>query len=201
VMCKVQDNLRNWLQTVSVDLALTNAKGQTYSCVHDVVLDSGRFFASSPLSDTQRSIVLAAVRRARSTGAEFAPQRCFDNATRLVLADRMGELSYVEGFAIGTVMPVHHAWATIGGKVVDLTWTHPTASTVTHEMSDRVLGEFGSNRTYVGIPFPRTRVHHRFSELGSAQPFFEDVAWFTARFRTPRKSKAPWCSLLDRWSS
>lgn len=195
MVCKVQTNLQRWLKEVSIDLALTNVQGQTYSCAQDVVLDSGRFFAPGSLSDTQRSIVLAAVRRARESGAGFAPQRCFDNATRLVLADRTGELSYVEGFAVGTVMPVHHAWAIIGGKVIDLTWRCPTPAVVMeHEMSDRVLGEFGGRRAYVGIPFPRDTVGARFAELGNAQPFFEDTDWCTPRFRAPRKSLAPWCA-------
>lgn len=49
---------------------------------------------------------------------------CFENASRKVLAESV--LTYVEGFACSTRMPVAtpHAWAvTPEGKVVDTTWS------------------------------------------------------------------------------
>lgn len=193
-MTQARNNLQHWLRRTSVSSAVDcDSSELTYSCAQDLVQDRGRLFSSSPLSDTQLSIVFAAIRRAQNAGVKFVPQRCFCNATQLVLADRTGEISYVEGFALGQTLPIHHAWAIIGGKVVDLTWTHLTpVSVMNHDLGDRILGNYTSVRAYMGIPFPRQNVLERFQLHGNAQPFFDDNDWLHLQLRAPRKSKAPW---------
>lgn len=129
-----------------------------YATAEDFVLDRGTWFVSGELSNSQTCIVLAAAARAGPT----TPNHCFANASRLVLADRSGELSYVEGFAMGQVMPVHHAWCAIGGKVVDLTWLRRDPMIVQqHRLSRHVLGLFGDQHAYMGYGFDRDQVRDR----------------------------------------
>jgi hypothetical protein len=64
------------------------------------------------------------------------PRHCFLNAQALVRRDL--RLTYVEGFAVGALIPVLHAWAADpDGRVVDVTW--PRAAAV----------------EYFGVPFAR----------------------------------------------
>lgn len=188
------DDLTTWLRATATMWANTlNGELQSYSCAEDYVLDRGRLFRSAPLSTTQLSIVLAAERRATQAGVLFAPRRCFANAAQLVLHDRTGELSYVEGYAVGTVIPIHHAWAVIGGKVVDITWRRrqPTV-TLEHELSDHVLGDFSNEHAYYGIPFQREEVLKRFHDDTRDLSFLDDQEWLRARVTLKRRSDAPW---------
>ena len=129
-----------------------------YDTAEDFVLDRGTWFVSGELSSSQTSIVLAAAARA----GPMTPNHCFANASKLVLCDRSGELSYVEGFAMGQVMPVHHAWCSIGGKVIDLTWMRRDPMVVQHHrLSQNVLGVFGDQHAYMGYGFDRDQVRDR----------------------------------------
>jgi hypothetical protein len=193
-MSHARQELRQWLHRTAVQRSTGRTLSGGYSCVEDYVLDRGMDFESGPLSTTQRSIVITAARRARAAQQpEFAPQRCFTNTARLVLADRTGELTYVEGFSMGTVMPVHHAWALIAGKVVDVTWQRrDEVVIVEHDLGDRVLGEFGPDHAYIGVPFARDLVVSQFSSPQTATPFLEDATWVaTALQRATRKGDAP----------
>lgn len=188
--------LQRWLADASREHAKSREPRHAYSCIEDLVLDRGMVFDSAPLSTTQLAIVLAAARRARSgmVLTDFGVQHCFANSAHLVLSDRHGELTYVEGFAIGTVCPVHHAWAIIGGKVVDVTWRHTNQPVVVvdHDLADRIMGQYGSGRAYIGIPFSRELVLARFLDPATSTPFFDDPSWFNQRMMSTRKSQAPW---------
>lgn len=52
------------------------------------------------------------------------PKECFANAGKLALIDE--RFVYVEGYAIGSIVPVHHAWCVDnGGRIVEPTWKKP----------------------------------------------------------------------------
>lgn len=73
------------------------------------VLERGRFYESMPRPKKYR----------RGT-----PRYCFNNALSLVI--KHPELTYVEGYASGAVIPVQHAWV-VGpdGKAMEITWEEP----------------------------------------------------------------------------
>jgi hypothetical protein len=61
------------------------------------------------------------------------PKHCFYNAYRLAKKSG-GRLRYVEGYAMGNIVPVHHAWnVDENDNVVDATWgTFTTIGRIYH---------------------------------------------------------------------
>lgn len=131
----------------------------TYSGVHDYVLDRGRQFdAATALTADERDVVRAAAAEARAAWAcTFEVRECFWNAQLLAMSDPTEALRYCEGFAQGHLIPVHHAWVTINGKVVDLTWRRvalaedPEAYHAPRDALDRrILGDAPEGFVYFG---------------------------------------------------
>lgn len=78
-----------------------------YNSIEDFVLQHGQAFEFHPLPERM----------------ERGPMKeCFRNAFNMMLQER-NDLIYVEGFAYGCVIPVHHAWCVDkDGRVFDFTW-------------------------------------------------------------------------------
>lgn len=75
-----------------------------------------------------------------------SPKNCFEDAA--MLSQEHPELTYVEGYALNTVLPTPHAWCvTEDGTVVDATWAAVSRMHDTNE----------SSRDYYG--FTVTRQH------------------------------------------
>jgi hypothetical protein len=171
-MRSAHDELLTWLHETVASKSVEHRKDAMFRCTEDLVLRRGQLFRSAPLSNSQLSIVLTAAERA---GNSFPVGRCFANAARLVLADRTGRLQYVEGYAMGYMMPVHHAWCHIDGKVIDLTWTRrDEIVAIPHRYAARVLGVYGPSHAYIGMCFSHDDVVRRYHDLTNADPFLED---------------------------
>jgi hypothetical protein len=141
--------------------------GPGYINAEEYVLRNGREYSPASLTDWEFGYVLEAVRRARKRGCAFEIKNCFNNAQRLVLASA-GKLRYVEGY-VRSVMPIHHAWATINDKVVDLTLRYgvhgrgPQRIQVPPQfhrlrMADRIYGIWYEEAAYMGCEFDRVDV-------------------------------------------
>jgi hypothetical protein len=106
----VVTNLRDYLTWVvaSREKLIGRPPNVPYSCMEDFVLQEGTLFDhfSPRISKYKMGY----------------PQLCFQNAYNLARRSR-GNLSYVEGYAQGSILAVHHAW-TIDkdGGIVDPTW-------------------------------------------------------------------------------
>ena len=153
-----------------------------YTCAEDYVLDRGSDqTVSEALSPAELSVLLGAVDRARM---RFVQKQCFYNAQ--ILALKEPSLQYVEGFAIGrSGFPVHHAWCTIGGKLVDLTWRTTTPN---HKgrLRDRVFGEIPEGWSYRGVPFDAERILDRILETHVSRAFIGDWERGNPHFREER---------------
>ncbi len=81
-------------------------EGMRHSSFAGFVLEAGRAFKiPEKRIDCPRGII----------------KQCFANAGRLAMSDP--DLIYCEGFALGRVIPVHHAWCVdIDGNVIEPTW-------------------------------------------------------------------------------
>ena len=134
----------------------------SYHCVGDYVLDRGKSFESSePLTEDEFKKVVSAAER---SNAKFEPKMCFHNAMTLAMFDDAQSIEYCEGYSVtGLGIPVHHAWNTINGKVIDLTRSlRPEATdeflsgkAPQGDLKDRVLGTIPDSWAYFGITFDK----------------------------------------------
>jgi hypothetical protein len=153
------------------------------------ILDNGRAMSSEPLDEEQRSII-------DTFTNQFEPQvkECFFNAMFMCMVaqwrdDLHPRIKYCEGFAQSiSLFPVHHAWITLDGKVVDLTlttnkYTLEQLTAFMHEgvelprnedLSDRILGEIPEDWQYFGVEFESKKVARQFMERESSFSMIDD---------------------------
>lgn len=170
------DTLQQYLeQMVSFrTLGHVPAMDGPYLCMEDFVLKRGTRFASAPLTEDE----LAIVRRAVGLfGKRCKPKECFANATQVVAYDFDHELDYTEGYALGMAcIPVHHAWLTINGKVVDLTWPVEGLGDDDPEdwLQNRALGTLPDGWTYLGVRFKSNEIVARMMRTEWAASVLDD---------------------------
>jgi hypothetical protein len=112
---------------------------------------NGAPFTSAALTADEAAIVNAAAGR-----KDFPLGHCFQNAQKLVLSDKTGTLVYCEGYALKAgLIPLHHGWATIHGKVIDFTWKQDDHSPV--------LGTIPDGWEYYGATFTREQTEDQFT--------------------------------------
>lgn len=136
--------------------------------VEGFVLRHGRFFEHRDLDADEHAVVDQAITLARRLYGPFERRQCFANAQRLVLSDPAKRLCYVEGYVItvGLVLPIPHAWATINGKVVDVTLplgTRRSFEATENEADPAPTQGRGviPGRQYLGVSFLREYVEAR----------------------------------------
>ena len=118
-----------------------------YAGMEDFVLDRGTAFKSQRLTESEMDIVFDAI---KDSEVKCRQKECFYNAQILATTDKTQSLQYVEGFACGRgLIPVAHAWLSLNGKVVDVTWAPDEHEDATF---NRVLGEFPEGWVYMGVP-------------------------------------------------
>jgi len=154
-MSNTISGVRDWLR-ISVkarqQLKVGKPKGWEYGCMEEYVDDNGVDFTSQELTYDEMAIVVRAIDDARM---RFQIKQCFYNAQMLVLADRNNKLVYHEGYAFGrAIIAVQHGWASINGKVIDLTWRLDQTIRKSGRLKDRVIGVYPEGFEYVGVPFP-----------------------------------------------
>ena len=155
--------------------------GFTYRGFEDYVLDRGcPYGSSSPLTPEELNAVLSV-----AGGRRWRIKECFHNAQMLAAMDISGRLKYVEGYAIGHLVPVLHAWVSVNGKVVDLTWR--LESRRRGSFGDRILGVIPEDRAYYGVEFGDTDlIRKRILSTGFANPMIDDWQAGYPLLRQPR---------------
>jgi len=150
-----ESNVRQWLRVSTMartQLGVSVPEGFQYACMEDYVNQNGVDFTSQELTDDEMSIVFNAVDNSRT---RFEQKQCYYNAQMLVHHDFSDQLVYHEGWAYGqAIIAVQHGWATINGKVIDLTWRLDQPVRKKGRLRDRVIGVFPKGFEYVGVPFP-----------------------------------------------
>jgi hypothetical protein len=137
------------------------------------VLRHGREYESLMLTPDEMARALRAIDRAGS-GRSWRTRQCFWNAQRIVLYGEDAGLRYVEGY----VLPrdggglIYHAWATLDGKVLDLTLRRKKPRG-RGRFRDRVLGAF-DDRAYFGVEIPAEDARDLLVETGNAGPLLDD---------------------------
>jgi hypothetical protein len=138
-----------------------------------LVLELGRPHASRALTAAEAAVVNEAIDTCLLIGGPFEPNQCFTNSQRLVLEDHSGQLAYVEGYASIMGIVVHHGWAAIGGKVIDVTIPGEEPADFGEAEPGRILGEF-DNRAYLGVPFVTLYVAQRAEVTGGPGTLIDD---------------------------
>ena len=127
--------------------AFTQLRPDFPTCCEGYVLDHGKLALSEELTAEEWRIVREAWGR-----ASFPIKSCFWNAKKLSRRSG-GLLVYHEGYALGAVIPVLHAWCQIGDKVIDPTWRHHDQPERSGPYRDRTMGLIPEDNAYLGVPF------------------------------------------------
>jgi hypothetical protein len=144
--------------------------GLTHTAPQEYVLEHGHEFTSARLTRDERRIV----GRVLDCIDDPRAKQCYRNAQALVLADETRTLRYCEGYAISDVRIVAaHAWASIRGKVIDVTWPY---------RGRWVLGRLPSAWEYVGVEIDREYVVERRDGMGEPGSLLVDDTFEFADF-------------------
>jgi hypothetical protein len=138
--------------------------GFMFGSVEEFVLNRGQDMAPAVLTDEEMGILRDAQDHLQAIGVEPELKQCFYNAQSLAFADVTRTIQYMEGYAQGAAaIPVHHGWAAINGKLIDLTWM--IRRDVPWAMPDFTYGEIPEGWFYRGAYFPTdlllARMHRR----------------------------------------
>lgn len=141
-----------------------------YSCVEDYIAKNGTAFSSAELTDEEFEIVSQA-----AGTAKYPIKQCFGNSQRLVVNDTTGKLIYIEGF-VSRIIPIHHGWVAINGKVIDLTIRHESCLKLHRykRFKDRVLGVLPKAQEYIGVAFSKEAILESMRTTGMYQSLIDN---------------------------
>ena len=122
------------------------------------VIRHGREYESAALTAEEHAFVSKAMQDVLEptlfkawAGKPFERGDCFINSQRLMCTAPVG-FTYVEGFAKSLGVQ-YHAWVTLNGKVIDVTWTHLANPGNPASGMVPILGEFIFPGGYFGVEF------------------------------------------------
>lgn len=123
---KMADML-NHLKQVAEFMDRGAPEGFAFSSLDATYLHHCREFSNAPYTDEEKAILLE---QFANMGFIAKQKQCYSTAAQLALysgghPDKPGPLGYADGKANGKFFPMAHAWATINGKPVDITWREP----------------------------------------------------------------------------
>ncbi len=131
-----------------------NMKGMAYGGPADFVLKHGKQYESAELTPEEMGMLKEVLKGQ----CHYKVKQCFYNAQSIGLA---GTIGYCEGYADSLGLPMEHAWNTINGKVIDMTWRFRRGG-------KPVLGVIPSGWEYFGVEFPAKLVRKQWSKGASA---------------------------------
>lgn len=144
--------------------------GIGYRAPPEYLLDHAHEFGSARLTHDESRIVDAAL----DSAGEPAFKACYANAQGLVVADKTGTIRYHEGYAFSDAgLVAAHAWASINGKVLDLTWED--------HRGRWVLGVLPPEWEYVGVEIDRDYLVERRATLRQPGSLLVDDTFEFAR--------------------
>jgi len=138
-----------------------------YKNIYDFTLKEGKVYASQPFTSEEHKFV---TKRVRSLNGTFAPNHCFLNSGKLVMADSKDKIKYVEGFIFKKEdeVPILHAWNEINGKVIDIT--------LINKYGEYTIGSFEDDIAYRGTVFPTSLVRKVFGHKTRSRSILSDIS-------------------------
>ena len=120
-------------------------KGFAYDGPAEFILRHGKQYQSAELTPEEMDILENVV----GLKCLYKAKQCFYNAQSIGLA---GTIGYVEGYADSVGIPMDHAWNTINGKVIDMTWKM-------NNNDEPVLGVIPGGWEYFGVELPHELIN------------------------------------------
>lgn len=154
----------------------TPKKSPKYFSKEMLFIKEGHFFKSEPLTKAEVEVVYE-LRRHAPIKAGFQTKECYRNA--YCLASGFESLTYCEGFAYNRLMPILHAWVSLNGKPIDVTWRIDAEDKPTVRPG-RILERVSHNlRTgvYIGFEVPLERISTHILENSAHSPISEGISY------------------------
>jgi len=171
-------------QLASMQASIGKPDGFNYFGTEDYVFDRGvDQTLSLPLTEDEHESLFRTI----SSGHRFMQKQCFHNAQLLALENP--DLQYVEGYAQGNaIIPVHHAWLSLNGKLIDLTWRTDKPN---HKgrLSNRILGAIPDGWCYRGVSFDTDLIRERIIDSGETRALIGD---YTRGFPLFQQERIGW---------
>lgn len=149
-----------------------------YLSTEELVLKEGKLLSNEPFTAEEEATLL---RLFKAAPGPYKTKQCYYNAMLLMFEDEMIEekLVYTEGYASGHVIPAIHAWVTLNGKPVDVTWGENMVSNGHNRVrsAKRILERVKYNLKecrYWGIGFSREVVMKRVVDTGLSPSLIDD---------------------------
>jgi len=146
------EQLRNYLTQTS-----TAFKGHAIAKFDTLILEQGTAFIESILAKTLKEASEWKKRRRPKS------KECFYNAQMYRLTCEHGE--YFEGYCYDSLIPVHHAWIVIDGKVVDFTLEARDRSLARQKIESNSL-----DSVYIGVMVPKKTIMNNIVKYGVSEP-------------------------------
>jgi hypothetical protein len=147
--------MRRYLQAIT---ALRGAPlpGYKYNSFEAYVLAQGQPYPSASIPAARKKQILEHIKTHRM---RFPIKQCYANCLEFVLTAPLPGVTYVEGFATGYLLPIHHAWLSVDGMVFDptLRLKHKPELTRDSLATNRIWGGLGE-REYIGVEFADTQM-------------------------------------------
>lgn len=146
------EHLRYYLTQTS-----TAFKGHSIARFDTLILEQGTPFVASILAKT--------LKETNDWKKKHKPKskECFYNAQMFVLTCNKGE--YFEGYCYESIIPVHHAWIVIDGKVIDFTLEARDKSLVRQKIKSNSL-----ESVYLGVSVSRKTIMQNIVKSSVAEP-------------------------------
>ena len=135
-------------------------KGMAYTGPADFILQHGRHYKSAKLTPEEMDMLKDVLDRQCS----YKMGQCFYNAQSIGLGGRIG---YVEGYADSIGLPMEHAWNTINGKVIDMTWKDNNGG-------QPIIGNIPEGWEYFGVELPSKKINDMWRKSGLSHPLIGD---------------------------
>ena len=137
-------------------------EGMAYSGPAAFILEHGKKYESQELTEDEMELL----KNVLQTQDRWKMKQCFYNA-QCIASSSNDSIKYCEGYADSLGLPMEHAWNTINGKVIDMTWKM-------NNDNKPVLGVIPDGWEYIGVELPVSLVYDLHDKTGHASPLIAD---------------------------
>lgn len=141
---------------------ITVCKDHPLSAYNKLILEQGEVFYKVVHSDK--------IAQAKEWRKNNRPQikQCFYNSQLFVVVSELGD--YYEGYCHDGLLPFHHAWNVIDGKVVDFTLEARDRSLKRQKIKNNA-----TSPAYLGVKVPKRALMENIVKTGVAEPIAQKV--------------------------